>query len=235
MTTDHRPTQEQIGNWLGISQPVVSRYARAGMPLGSLASASEWYDKNVHPRGRNVTDGRDPVRFAGRDGRYGPKPAAGGEVAPPPGIAPDADPDEVLRDMTAITAEGAWQLALSLAHVALPLVKAGRFSQIEQPLRQALRLVPKHRRAELLALDLDDESPDAIPMTVWRELAKGFFDRVDAMPEQQQESERVAATQMSPGDQERVVVFVYSIAAGEWAFNTPAAPPAAPKKKARRR
>ena len=54
--------------------------------------------------------------------------------------------------------------------------------------------------------------------------AAAVFDRMDAMPAQDQASERAAASQMSPGDQERVVQFVYAVAA-----------PAAAKKKARRR
>lgn len=229
----NRPTQEQIGAWLGISQPVVSGYARAGMPLNSLEAASAWYDANVHPRAKNISDGRQPARFAETDRRYRRDDAA--PAAPPPGFPADADPDEFIRNMTLVTAEGAWQLVLQLAHLALPMVKAGRFAAVEEPLRQALRLVPKHRRAELLALDLDDKSPDAIPMTVWRALAKGVFDRIDATPDQERESERAAASRMSSGDQERVVLFVYAVAAGEWAFHEPAPSPAPARKKGARR
>jgi hypothetical protein len=230
------PTQDQIGHWLGISQPQVSKYGRAGMPLHDLEAAAQWYDANVHPRARNIEDGREPVRpLHQRDGRYRQHPDV--LPAPPPGFPPDATPEQVFGDMAAMPGDAALQLALTLSRLALPLLKAGRFAEVEDSLRLALRAVPKKRRDDL-KIDLDDESPDAIPGSVWEELIRPLLDRLAKRDDATVQRDRESIATQSAAQTERVSRFMYQLAAGEIAFASPApavAAPAPAKKKARRR
>jgi hypothetical protein len=226
------PTQAQIGSWLGVSQPVVSKYVRAGMPVYSLEAAAQWYDQNVAPRARNFVDGREPARFV--DSRYSHNRQADDESPPlPEGYS---TPEEVLEDMGVLNGAAALQLVFQLAHLALPMVKAGRFEDIKLPLQQALRLVPENRRIEV-KVDLDDESAAAVPRTVWEALLQPVLARLGTRSEEEVERGRAEAQNATPAQRERTARWLYQVAAGEWVFTKPpqAAAARAPAKKARRR
>jgi hypothetical protein len=233
MSTDTRPSQHQIGAWLGVSQPVVSGYARAGMPTDSLEAAADWYDRNVHPRARNIDNGRTPVRFAATDGRYRSMPA------PPPGVDPDISPEQFLGGIAMANGAAMVEHVLRLSQIALSMLRAGRFAEIEEPLRFALRAVPKQCRGDI-QIDFDNESPGAMPVAVWEELLRPLFDRMgmNARTEAEVERDRAQVAAQTPEQTERTTRFLYAAACGEWvpAPKPPAPAPApAPAKKARRR
>lgn len=216
---------KQLAQALGLSPSMVCKLRKRGMPMTSVEAAQKWRKRHL------LTTMTKGVRAGSSLGGLPPAAPASSQPTeamplrhglPLPDARDDAALEALLPTLAVMTGDEAVRQVELLGWFAAQLLAQGRFGEIEQALRTAMRAVPLSRRAAfVVGIPIDDARypagalaathAPAMPVAVFDELvrpavevlaAHGALRSEDDPP--QTEAERAWSSE-----------FLFAVAAGE--------------------